>query len=156
MLCPFCKHEETRVVDSRVARDQQAVRRRRQCDQCGRRFTTYERVEMLLPAVVKRDGRREPFDIEKIRTGVDRACQKRPISEEAKDALVRRVERHFADRGEREVAASRIGEVVLEALRELDPVAYVRFASVYRQFGDVEEFTEELKRLAQRRPEGEE
>lgn len=148
MLCPFCRHEETRVVDSRLAREQQAVRRRRHCDLCNRRFTTYERVEAILPAVVKRDGRREPFDLQKIRTGVDRACQKRPVSEEAKDALVGRVERRFADRGEREASFREIGEVVLEELRTLDPVAYVRFASVYRQFDDVDAFTEELKRLS--------
>jgi transcriptional repressor NrdR len=148
MLCPFCMNEETRVVDSRLAREQQAVRRRRHCDGCNRRFTTYERVEMVLPAVVKRDGRREPFDLQKIRTGVDRACQKRPVSVEAKDELMRRIETHFTDRNEREVATSDVGEVVLSELRALDQVAYVRFASVYRKFHDVEEFAAELRRLA--------
>jgi transcriptional repressor NrdR len=156
VICPFCRNEETRVVDSRLAREQEAVRRRRHCDSCNRRFTTYERVEILLPAVVKRDGSREPFDLAKIRTGVDRACQKRPISEEAKDALVRRVEQRITESGEREVPSSQIGEAVLEGLRELDSVAYVRFASVYRQFREVEEFAEELKRVAPRTARAEE
>jgi transcriptional repressor NrdR len=147
MLCPFCKNEETRVVDSRVAKDSAAVRRRRACDRCERRFTTYERVEELLPAVVKRDSRREPFDREKIRRGIKLAFKKRNMSEEGVDALVDGIERQFQDHPEREVPSAAIGEAVMESLRKVDEVAYVRFASVYRQFRDVNEFMAELTRI---------
>ncbi|MCK6572410.1 transcriptional regulator NrdR [Myxococcota bacterium] len=147
MLCPFCKNEETRVVDSRVVKDTAAVRRRRACDRCERRFTTYERVEELLPAVVKRDSRREPFDREKIRRGIKLAFKKRNMSEEAIDALVDGIERQFQDHPEREVQSVTIGEAVMESLRKVDEVAYVRFASVYRQFRDVNEFMAELTRI---------
>jgi transcriptional repressor NrdR len=147
MLCPFCKNEETRVVDSRVVKDTAAVRRRRACDRCERRFTTYERVEELLPAVVKRDSRREPFDREKIRRGIKLAFKKRNMSEEGIDALVDGIERQFQDHPEREVQSVTIGEAVMESLRKVDEVAYVRFASVYRQFRDVNEFMAELTRI---------
>jgi transcriptional repressor NrdR len=147
VFCPYCKALETRVVDSRLARDQQAVRRRRKCDGCGQRFTTYERVEWTLPTVIKRDGRREPFKVEKIRVGVELACQKRPVPAPRMDALIAAVERYFAERGEREVTTRRIGEEVLSRLRNLDEVAYVRFASVYREFSDVRQFFTELEQL---------
>lgn len=153
MLCPFCKNEETRVIDSRVVRDTAAVRRRRACDRCERRFTTYERVEELLPAVVKRDNRREPFEREKIRRGVKLAFKKRNVSETRIDELVDGIERQFQDHPEREVASSAIGEAVMEVLRKEDEVAYVRFASVYRQFRDVNEFMAELTRILSQRGE---
>ncbi len=153
MLCPFCKNEETRVIDSRVVRDTAAVRRRRACDRCERRFTTYERVEELLPAVVKRDNRREPFDREKIRRGVKLAFKKRNVSETRIDEVVDGIERQFQDHPEREVASSVIGEAVMEVLRKEDEVAYVRFASVYRQFRDVNEFMAELTRILSQRAE---
>jgi len=147
MLCPFCKNEETRVVDSRVVKDTAAIRRRRACDRCERRFTTYERVDELLPAVVKRDSRREPFDRQKIRRGIKLAFKKRNMSEEAIDALVDGIERQFQDNAEREVQSVTIGEAVMESLRKVDEVAYVRFASVYRQFRDVNEFMAELTHI---------
>lgn len=147
MQCPFCGSQSTRVVDSRFARDQNATRRRRLCAACDRRFTTYERIEMRLPTVVKRDGRREAFDINKIRTGVSVACSKRPITGEQIELLLNTIERHFMDRTEREVTAERVGKVVLRRLRGLDEVAYVRFASVYREFSDVRQFLTELDAL---------
>lgn len=147
MRCPFCKAEETKVVDSRVVRDHTAVRRRRRCGPCGQRFTTYERVEQVLPAVIKRDGSRQPFDEAKLRAGLQQACHKRPVRAEALDDLIDDVARSFAETGEREVASTRIGEAVLRRLAQLDEVAYVRFASVYREFGDVRQFLEVLDAL---------
>jgi transcriptional repressor NrdR len=147
MRCPYCGHLEDRVVDSREAQEGQATRRRRECLACSRRFTTYERVEEVLPHVVKKDGRREAFDRRKIVEGLLRACQKRPVSREQIDDLVSGVERRVQELGEREVRSAVIGEAVMERLRELDPVAYVRFASVYRAFADVGEFMNELKGL---------
>jgi transcriptional repressor NrdR len=141
MRCPACGHLEDRVVDSREAQEGQATRRRRECLGCGRRFTTYERIEEALPHVVKKDGRREAFDRRKIALGLRRACQKRPVSEERLEALVAEVEREVQERGEREVPASVVGEAVMRRLKGLDPVAYVRFASVYRAFQDVGDFT---------------
>jgi transcriptional repressor NrdR len=146
--CPFCGHLEDRVVDSREAQEGQATRRRRECLGCSRRFTTYERVEDVLPHVVKKDGRREAFDRRKIVEGLEHACQKRPVSREQVDDLVSAVERRLQEMGEREVASHVVGEAVLERLRELDEVAYVRFASVYRAFADVGEFMGELQGLA--------
>ncbi len=151
MRCPSCGRLEDRVVDSREAQDGQATRRRRECLACGRRFTTYERVEESLPAVVKKDGRREPFDRRKIVEGLRRACQKRPVSEERIQALAGEVERRVQETGEREVPASLVGELVMERLKALDPVAYVRFASVYRAFRDVGEFTAEVEGLTGKR-----
>ena len=148
MRCPYCGHLEDRVVDSREAQEGQATRRRRECLGCGRRFTTYERVEEVFPHVVKKDGRREAFDRRKIVEGLLRACQKRPVSREQIDDLVSGVERRVQELGEREVRSAVVGEAVMERLRELDKVAYVRFASVYRAFADVGEFMNELKGLA--------
>jgi transcriptional repressor NrdR len=145
--CPFCKSVDNRVVDSRTTEDGGAIRRRRQCDGCKKRFTSYERVEEVQPVVLKRDGRREPFDRRKILAGVQRACEKRPIGAASVDALVARVERHMLDEGEREVSSVDLGEWVMQELRELDEVAYVRFASVYRSFADVTEFAQEIERL---------
>jgi transcriptional repressor NrdR len=151
MRCPHCGHPEDRVVDSREAQEGQATRRRRECLGCARRYTTYERVEEVFPQVVKKDGRREAFDRRKIVEGLQRACQKRPVSREQVDDLVSRVERRVQETGEREVASGFIGEAVMERLRDLDEVAYVRFASVYRAFRDVGEFMSELSNL-QRKP----
>ena len=141
MRCPFCGHLEDRVVDSREAQDGQATRRRRECLGCERRYTTYERIEESLPALVKKDGRREAFDRRKVLEGLRRACQKRPVSQERIDEMATRVERRLQETGEREVLSSSVGELVMELLRAEDPVAYVRFASVYRDFRDVGEFT---------------
>lgn len=148
MRCPWCGHLEDRVVDSREAQDGQATRRRRECLGCSRRFTTYERIEDVLPQVVKKDGRREAFDRAKIVDGVATACQKRPVSAEQIEALVSEVERAVQELGEREIRTSAIGEAVMQRLRKLDEVAYVRFASVYRAFRDVGEFMSELETLA--------
>jgi transcriptional repressor NrdR len=150
MRCPYCGHLEDRVVDSREAQDGQATRRRRECLGCGRRFTTYERIEEVLPQVVKKDGRREPFDRKKIVEGVKTACEKRPVSSEQVQALVSAVERELQELGEREIRTALIGEAVMRRLRDLDEVAYVRFASVYRAFRDVGEFMTELAGLARK------
>lgn len=147
MRCPWCGHLEDRVVDSREAQEGQATRRRRECLACARRFTTYERIEEVLPQVVKKDGRREPFDRTKIVEGVATACQKRPVSAEQIEALVAGVEREVQELGEREIRTTVLGEAVMRRLRELDEVAYVRFASVYRAFRDVGEFMAELEGL---------
>ncbi|MFO7764949.1 MAG: transcriptional regulator NrdR [Pelovirga sp.] len=147
MNCPFCSHEDTRVVDSRLGKEGNNVRRRRECPACERRFTTYERIEEILPYVIKKDGRREPFDRAKIVSGMQRACEKRPVPMEQIEALVDQLERHFQERGDKEIAASLIGEAVMDALHETDEVAYVRFASVYRQFKDINEFMNELTDL---------
>ena len=151
MRCPSCGHTEDRVVDSRESQDGQATRRRRECLGCGRRFTTYERVEETLPSVVKKDGRREAFDRRKIVEGLRRACQKRPVSEERIQALASEVERRAQEAGEREIPAAAVGELVMARLKALDPVAYVRFASVYRAFRDVGEFTAEVEGLTGKR-----
>jgi len=140
MYCPFCTNDDTRVVDSRVVEEGAAVRRRRECEGCGKRFSTYERAELRLPLVVKKDGTRQSFDLEKIRSGMLKALEKRPVSvvqiEQGLNALVRAVQ----ETGEAEIAAGVLGEFVMEQLRSLDGVAYVRFASVYREFKDVEDF----------------
>jgi len=150
MRCPFCGHLEDRVVDSREAQDGQATRRRRACLGCERRFTTYERIEESLPALVKKDGRREAFDRRKVLEGLRRACQKRPVSQERIDEMATRVERRLQEAGEREVPSSAVGELVMEMLRAEDPVAYVRFASVYRDFRDVGEFTAAVRGLQEK------
>ena len=150
MRCPFCGHLEDRVVDSREAQDGQATRRRRECIGCGRRFTTYERVEESLPALVKKDGRREAFDRRKVVEGMRRACQKRPVSQERIEEMATQVERRLQESGEREVAASAVGELVMDLLRAEDPVAYVRFASVYRDFRDVGEFAAAVEDLKEK------
>jgi len=145
--CPFCSFIDNKVIDSRLTKDNDVIRRRRECLDCGRRFTTYERVEEMLPLVVKKDGRRETFDRNKILTGIIKACEKRPISITVIEKTVDSIEASFTDVGEREVPCSMIGEKVMEHLKELDEVAYVRFASVYRSFKDINEFMAELKEL---------
>lgn len=147
MHCPFCGAADTRVVDSRLAEDGAQVRRRRECPACGERFTTFERAELVLPRVVKRDGTREPFKEDKLRSGLLRALEKRPVRIEAVEAAVGRILRRVRATGEREVPTRRIGEWVMDELRDLDQVAYVRFASVYRSFQDVNAFREEVERL---------
>ncbi len=147
MHCPFCQHEDTRVIDSRLSEDGSTVRRRRECPACGERFNTFETAEVRLPAVIKSDARREPFDERKLRSGFERALQKRPVGPEALDAALRAVLYALRQGGEREVPARQIGELVMGELRKLDQVAYVRFASVYRRFEDVQAFREEIERL---------
>lgn len=147
MHCPFCQHEDTRVIDSRVSEDGSTIRRRRECEQCNERFNTFEVAELKLPAIVKSDGRRENFDERKLRTSFDRALQKRPVSSEQIDAAVRSVVHQLRLSGERELASLRVGEFVMAELKKLDQVAYVRFASVYRKFEDVQAFREEIERL---------
>lgn len=147
MKCPFCHDLENRVVDSRLTKDDGVIRRRRECSKCQRRFTTYERVEEVLPLVVKKDDRREVFDRLKIITGLKKACEKRPVSAAAIEQAADRVERYIQDRAEKEVPSSVIGEAVMRELHKLDQVAYVRFASVYRSFQDVGEFMRELQEL---------
>jgi len=145
MKCPWCGYKEDRVVDSRSTAGASAIRRRRECLKCGRRFTTYEYVEESWLMVIKKDGRREPFDRKKILAGIMKACEKRPISLDKMEEIVRQVERTIQRTTEREVSSRRIGELVMEKLKQLDDVAYVRFASVYRQFRDVSQFMDELK-----------
>ncbi|MDI3256396.1 MAG: transcriptional regulator NrdR [Kyrpidia sp.] len=148
MQCPFCAHGESKVIESRTTLD--AVRRRRECLACGRRFTTYERVEVSPLQVIKKDGMRETFSREKLRRGLLKACEKRPITSEAIDGMVDRVERELRQEFEREVTTTQIGERVMAVLREVDQVAYVRFASVYREFKDVETFLREILPLLDR------
>ena len=147
MKCPFCHDLENKVIDSRLTKDDGAIRRRRECIKCGRRFTTYERVEEALPVIVKKDGRREPYDRTKIVSGLKKACEKRPVSVAAIEHAADRLERFLQERGEKEVASSVLGEAVMRELHKLDQVAYVRFASVYRSFRDVSEFMRELQDL---------
>ena len=147
MKCPFCSNAENKVIDSRISKDGKAIRRRRECLGCQKRFTTYEFVEDILPMIVKKDGRREPFDRMKIRNGVMKACEKRPISMESMEKIVENVEQACQEFQGEEIPAAVIGEKVMDELKTLDGVAYVRFASVYRQFRDVGEFMTELKDL---------
>ncbi len=151
MKCPFCHDLENRVIDSRLTKDGGIIRRRRECFQCKRRFTTYERVEETLPMVVKKDGRREVFDRQKIISGLKRACEKRPVSIAAIEQVADRIEQALQERGDKEVASSVIGETIMRELHKLDKVAYVRFASVYRSFKDVGEFMRELEDLIKER-----
>jgi transcriptional repressor NrdR len=147
MRCPFCQAPDTRVIDSRELGSGESIRRRRECQQCTRRFTTYERVEAVSLYVVKKDGRREEYDPRKLRNAVRIASTKRPVSEQQIDALVADVERALSDLGQREVPSATIGEMVIERLRDLDPVAYIRFASVYRDFADLDEMRAAIDRL---------
>jgi transcriptional repressor NrdR len=147
MKCPFCTSLDNKVIDSRLSKDGNVVRRRRECIECHRRFTTHERVEEILPVVIKKDGRREIFDRGKILSGVQKACSNRPVSIDAIEGLVDRVERHFQDKGDKEIICNEVGEIVMHELHQLDEVAYVRFASVYRQFKDISEFMTEVKDL---------
>lgn len=152
MHCPFCGHEETKVNDSRLAGEGRQIRRRRECLRCGERFTTFETAELLMPLVIKGDRAREAFDEAKLRAGMEKALEKRPVPREQIDEAVSRIVHKVRSLGDREVTARAIGELVMEELRHLDEVAYVRFASVYRQFEDVEAFHEEIKRLRSARP----
>ena len=147
MRCPFCDHLENKVVDSRLSREGEAIRRRRECLGCQRRFTTYERIEDILPSVIKKDGRREPFDRQKILQGLKKACEKRSISVEVLEGVADRIEKKIQELGKSEIPSQVIGEEVMKELHELDQVAYVRFASVYREFKDLGEFMNELKEL---------
>ena len=147
MYCPFCDHKDSRVLESRLTAENSSVRRRRQCEACGRRFTTYERVEVIQLLVVKSSGSREPYMREKLRAGISRACAKTMVTAEQVDDLVDSVENELAAQGKREVSSSSLGEMALNRLRDLNQVAYVRFASVYRQFRSVEDFIGELDRL---------
>jgi transcriptional repressor NrdR len=147
MRCPFCSADETRVIDSRLSEEGDSVRRRRECEVCGERFTTFERAELRLPQVIKSDDRREAFNEAKLRAGLSRALEKRPVDAEAIEAMIGRIRHKLIVSGEREVPSRRIGQLVMDELREADPVAYVRFASVYRSFQDVDAFREEVQRL---------
>lgn len=147
MKCPFCGFLEDKVIDSRLSHDGRTTRRRRECLQCAKRFTTYERVEESLPLVVKKDGTRETFDRNKILSGIVKACEKRPVSMEDIEKAVEKLEMKFLDSGETEIQSTAIGEAVMEEIKRLDEVAYVRFASVYREFRDINEFMRELKDL---------
>jgi transcriptional repressor NrdR len=147
MKCPFCAETENRVIDSRISKEGNAIRRRRECASCGKRFTTYEFVEEVLPMVVKKDGRREAFDRSKILVGLKKACEKRPVSIDDIEAIVDRIERASQESQQKEIPSTFIGERVMQELHDLDKVAYVRFASVYRQFRDANEFLDELKDL---------
>jgi transcriptional repressor NrdR len=147
MKCPGCGFKENKVVDSRLTKESDVIRRRRECFECGRRFTTYEKIEEHLPFVIKKDGRREPFDREKILTGIKKACEKRPISLTTMEELISRIEKSLLEIGDKEIPSGIIGEKIMRELHELDEVAYVRFASVYRQFRDINEFMSELKEL---------
>jgi transcriptional repressor NrdR len=151
MHCPFCRADDTKVIDSRLVGAGNQVRRRRECADCRERFTTFEMPELLMPYVIKRDGARNPFDLEKLRQGMRRALEKRPVSVEAFEAALDNISRRLRETGEREISSAFIGEQVMEELRTLDQVAYVRYASVYRSFGDVNEFREEILRLESRK-----
>jgi transcriptional repressor NrdR len=147
MRCPFCGEPDTKVIDSRLANEGDSVRRRRECVTCGERFTTFETAELVMPRIVKRDGTRVPFDEEKLRSGIMRALEKRPVQMEAIEAAINRIKHNLRATGDREVNSRQLGEWVMDELRELDEVAYVRFASVYRSFQDVNAFREEIERM---------
>lgn len=148
MHCPFCSAEDTKVIDSRLVAEGESVRRRRECLTCGERFTTFETAELVMPRIVKRDGSREPFDDNKLRRGFTRALEKRPVSVETIEDAITRIMQQLRATGERELPSRAVGEAVMSALREIDAVAYVRFASVYRDFQDVSEFQKEIQNLA--------
>jgi transcriptional repressor NrdR len=149
MRCPFCGVENTRVIDSRPAEENNAIRRRRMCDKCGKRFTTYEKVETITLVVVKKDNNREPFDRNKLRDGILRSCHKRPVSVDTITKIVDEIETGIYNMDVREISTSQIGEMVMDKLKDIDAVAYVRFASVYREFKDVNTFMNELKKFLQ-------
>ncbi|HKO30423.1 MAG: transcriptional repressor NrdR [Nitrospirae bacterium] len=153
MKCPFCDELEDKVVDSRMAKEGEVIRRRRECLGCKRRYTTYERVDEILPMVVKKDGRRESFDRTKILAGLKKACEKRPISTATIEAVTDRIEKRIQEMGETEIESRIVGEELMKELHQLDQVAYVRFASVYREFKDIDQFMDELRTLAQQRRE---
>ena len=151
MKCPFCAHIEDKVVDSRESKEGDVIRRRRECLSCGRRFTSYERIDQIPHMVVKKDGRRERFDREKVMAGLLKACEKRPVSVKALEQVVDQVEAQVQESPDRELSTDRIGEVLMASLRDLDKVAFVRFASVYRNFRDLDEFKDELNALLRNR-----
>ncbi|MCS6766183.1 MAG: transcriptional regulator NrdR [Candidatus Protistobacter heckmanni] len=154
MRCPFCNHDNTTVIDSRVSEAGDAVRRRRRCEACDRRFTTYERSELALPAVVKKNGSREDYDSSKVRDSMRLALRKRPVPAEAVDEAIARIEEKLIASPEREIGSDRVGELVMRELKRLDKIAYIRFASVYKSFEDVSEFTDMLQELAPRNRRG--
>ena len=155
MKCPYCTKINNKVIDSRLSKDGRTIRRRRECIECNRRFTTYEKLEEVLPMVIKKDTRREPFSREKIIEGIKKACQKRPVSITRIEEFVDSLELHFQELGKKEVGSTEIGEMVINRLKEWDEVAYVRFASVYRQFRDISEFMEELEEILKSKKETE-
>lgn len=152
MRCPFCSEEDTKVIDSRLVAEGEQIRRRRECQTCSERFTTYETAELLLPKIIKQNEVRQPFDENKLRAGILRALEKRPVSVEQIETTVNHIKHELRASGEREVSSIRVGEAVMLHLRELDHVAYVRFASVYRSFEDLDEFREEIDKLAAEKP----
>ena len=154
MKCPYCNHPDTRVIDSRPAEDGSAIRRRRSCDECGKRFTTYEKVETIPLIIIKKDNNREPYNRSKIERGIIRACYKRPVSAEAIQKTVERIEIKIFNLEAKEVSSTDVGEIVMDELKELDEVAYVRFASVYREFKDVNTFMDEIKKMMLDRSKG--
>jgi len=151
MKCPYCSHVENKVIDSRDSKEGDAIRRRRECLKCSRRFTTYEFVEEMLPVIIKKDGRREAFDRSKLLAGIKKACEKRPISIAAIEAVIDRVEHACQEMQAQEIPSAKVSEIVMEELHNLDDVAYVRFASVYRQFRDADEFLEQIEDLKKKR-----
>ena len=154
MKCPYCNHPDTRVIDSRPAEDGSAIRRRRSCDECGKRFTTYEKVETIPLIIIKKDNNREQYNRSKIERGIIRACYKRPVSAEAIQKTVERIEIKIFNLEAKEVSSTDVGEIVMDELKELDEVAYVRFASVYREFKDVNTFMDEIKKMMLDRSKG--
>lgn len=154
MKCPYCNHPDTRVIDSRPAEDGSAIRRRRSCDECGKRFTTYEKVETIPLIIIKKDNNREQYNRSKIERGIIRACYKRPVSAEAIQKAVERIEIKIFNLEAKEVSSTDVGEIVMDELKELDEVAYVRFASVYRKFKDVNTFMDEIKKMMLDRSKG--
>ncbi|MEX0943074.1 MAG: transcriptional regulator NrdR [Pseudomonadales bacterium] len=150
MHCPFCGDSETKVIDSRLVAEGDQVRRRRECQRCGERFTTFETAELVMPRVIKNNGSRQPFDEDKLRSGLLRALEKRPVDLETMESTINRIKHRLRATGEREVKTRDVGEMVMDELRELDDVAYVRFASVYRSFQDINEFKEEIERMGKR------
>ena len=148
MHCPFCSAEDTKVIDSRLVTDGEAVRRRRECLTCGERYTTFETAELVMPHLIKRDGRREPLDEEKLRYGLSKALEKRPVSVDEIETSLNHIKHRMRSTGERELPSLQVGEEVMTELRALDPVAYVRFASVYRDFQDLSEFADEIQKLS--------
>ena len=151
MFCPFCYHSETKVIDSRLVSEGNQVRRRRECQECGERYTTFESAELVLPRLIKSNGARQPFDEDKLRNGLLRALEKRPVDLEQMEATLDRIKHRVRATGERELHTREVGELVMDELRELDDVAYVRFASVYRSFQDVNEFRKEIEAMDKRR-----
>lgn len=152
MLCPFCRANDTKVIDSRLVADGEQVRRRRECQSCGERYTTFETAELVMPRIIKSSGAREPFNEDKLRSGVARALEKRPVPSEEVETLISRIKHELRATGERDIPSRTVGEEVMNALKELDAVAYVRFASVYRDFQDLSEFQEEIRKLTTEQP----